>query len=74
MKDEFKAGIVAAILIMAVAVLFSSMLNRSQNVIPLFLVPAFLFAGYAVGSAGFKAWAAMTIAITVLLALLYALP
>ena len=74
MKDEFKAGIVAAVLIMAVAVLFSSILNRSQNVIPLLLVPAFLFTGYAVGSAGFKAWAAMTIAITVLLALLYALP
>ena len=74
MKDEFKAGIVAAILIMAVAVLFSSMLNRSQNVIPLLLVPAFLFVGYAVGNAGFKTWAAMTVAITVLLALLYALP
>jgi len=74
MKDEFRAGIVAAILIMAVAVLFSAVLNRSQNVIPLFLVPAFLFAGYAVGNAGFKVWAAMSIAITILLALLYALP
>ena len=74
MKNEFKAGIVAAILIMAVAVLFSSVLNKSQNVVPLFLVPAFLFAGYAVADAGFKVWAAMTIALTVLLALLYALP
>lgn len=74
MKDEFKAGIVAAILIMGVAVLFSSVLNRSQNVIPLFLIPALLYAGYAVGNAGFKVWAGMTIAITVLLALLYALP
>ena len=73
MKNEFKAGIVAAILIMGVAVLFSSVLNRSQNVIPLFLVPAFLFAGYAVGSSGFKVWATMTVAITVLLTLLYAL-
>ena len=74
MKNEFKAGIVAAILIMAVAVLFSSVLNKSQNVVPLFLVPAFLFAGYAVADAGFNVWAAMTIALTVLLALLYALP
>ncbi|MBE9506257.1 MAG: hypothetical protein IMY84_05515 [Chloroflexi bacterium] len=74
MKNEFKAGIVAAILIMAVAVLFSSVLNKSQNVVPLFLVPAFLFAGYAVGDAGFKVWAAMTIALTILLAVLYALP
>ena len=74
MKDVFKAGILTAILIMGVAVLFSSVLNRSQNVIPILLVPAFLFAGYAVGNAGFKAWAIMTIGMTVLLALLYALP
>ena len=74
MKNEFKAGIVAAILIMGVAVLFSSVLNKSQNVVPLLLVPAFLFAGYAVGEAGFKVWAAMTITLTVLLAVLYALP
>jgi hypothetical protein len=74
MKDEFKAGILAAVLTMGVAVLFSSVLDRSQNVVPLLLVPAFLFTGYAVGNAGFKAWAATTVAITILLALLYALP
>jgi len=73
MKDEFKAGIVAAILIMAVAVLFSAVLNRPQRVIPLVAVPALLFAGYGVAQAGFKVWAATTIAVTVLLALLYAL-
>ena len=48
--------------------------STEQDVIPLFLVPAFLFAGYAVADAGFKVWAAMTIAITILLTLLYALP
>ena len=74
MKNEFKAGIVATVLIMGMAVIFSGFLNRSQNVLPLFLAPALLFAGYAVGSSGFKVWAAMTIAITVLLALLYAIP
>jgi hypothetical protein len=73
MKNEFKAGILAAGLIMIVAVLFSSVLNKSQEVVPLFLVPAFLYAGYAIGEAGFKAWAVMTVAITVLLVLLYAL-
>jgi hypothetical protein len=73
MKNEFKAGILAALLIMAVAILFSGVLNKSQEVVPLFLVPAFLYAGYAVHGAGFKAWAIMTVAITVLLALLYAL-
>ena len=74
MKNEFRAGIVAAVLIMVVAVLFSAVLNKSQNVVPLFLVPAFLFAGYAVGHAGFKVWAVMTIALTALLTLLYAMP
>jgi len=74
MKNEFKAGILTAILIMGVAVLFSSVLNRSQSVVPLLLVPAFLFAGYAASNAGFKVWATMTVAITAMLALLYALP
>lgn len=74
MKNEFKAGVVAAILIMGVAVLFSGLLNRSQEVVPLFLVPAFLYAGYAVATTGFKVWAAMTISITVLLVMLYAIP
>jgi len=74
MKDETKAAIVAAILILGVAVLFSTVLNASQNVVPLFLVPAFLFAGYAVRNGGFKMWAILTVAITLLLAALYALP
>lgn len=74
MKNELKAGIVAAILIIGIAVLFRSMLDKPQNVVPLFLVPAFLYAGYAVSSAGFKVWAIMTVVITVLLAVLHALP
>jgi len=74
MKNDVRAGILAAVLIMAVAVLFSLVLNKSQSVVPLFLVPAFLFAGYAVANAGFRIWATMTITITVLLALLYAMP
>ena len=74
MKNEFKAGILTAILIVAVAVLFSAVLNKSQSVVPLFLVPAFLFAGYAVSKADFKVWATMTISITVLLTLLYIVP
>ena len=73
MKNEFKAGILSAGLIMIVAVLFSVVLDKSQEVVPLFLVPAFLYAGYAIGEAGFKAWAVMTVAITALLVLLYAL-
>lgn len=74
MKNNVKSGLVAAILIMGVAILFSGVLNKPSDVVPLFLVPAFLYAGYAVQPAGFKVWAVMTISITILLALLYALP
>ena len=74
MKNEFKAGLIAAVLIMGVAVLFSGILDKQSDVVPLFLVPAFLYAGYAVQPAGFKAWAVMTISITILLAMLYAIP
>ncbi len=74
MKDETKAGIVAAVLTIGVAVLFGSVLNRPQNVVPLFLVPAFLFVGYAVNAGGFKMWAILTVAIMMLLVALYALP
>lgn len=74
MKNEFKAGLIAAVLIMGVAVLFSGILDKQSDVVPLFLVPAFLYAGYAVQPAGFKVWAVMTISITILLAMLYAIP
>jgi hypothetical protein len=74
MKNEFKAGLVAAALVLGVAALFSGLLNKSQDVVPLFLVPAFLYAGFAVAPAGFKVWAAMTISVTVLLVMLYAIP
>ena len=74
MKNDVKAGLVAAVLIMGVAVLFSALLNKPSDVVPLFLVPAFLYAGYAVQPAGFKVWVVMTISITVLLTMLYAIP
>lgn len=45
MRNEVKAGIVAAVLIMGVAVLFRSVLNKPQDVVPLFMIPAFVYMG-----------------------------
>jgi hypothetical protein len=73
MRNELKAAIVTAILILGTAVVFRSVLNKAQDVVPLFLVPAFLYAGYGIASAGFKAWLTLTLAVTLALAIVYAL-
>ena len=74
MRNEIKAAIVTAVLIMGIAVLFRSVLNKAQDVVPLFLVPAFLYVGYLIAPAGFKAWLILTVAVSIALAVVYALP
>jgi len=74
MTDEAKASIISAVLMIGVAVLFATVLHKTQNVVPLFLVPLFLFAGYAVSKGGFKLWVILTTIVTTLLAIVYALP
>ncbi len=74
MRNELKAAIVTAVLILGTAVLFRRVLNKAQDVVPLFLVPAFLYVGYVIASAGFKAWLILTLTVTVALAVVYALP
>lgn len=74
MRDEVKAAIVTAVLIFAFAIVFKSVLAKPQNVVPLFLVPAFFYFGYVAGQRGFKVWLAGTLAITIALGILYALP
>ena len=43
MRSEMKAAIATAVLIMGIAVLFRSVLNKAQDVVPLFMVPAFVY-------------------------------
>jgi hypothetical protein len=74
MRNEIKAAIVTAVLILGIAVLFRSVLSKPQDVVPLFLIPVFLYAGYIIAPAGFKAWLILTVAVSVALAVLYALP
>ena len=73
MRDEAKAAIVTGVLIFACAIVFKSVLAKSQNVVPLFLVPVFFYFGYVAGQRGFKVWLAGTLAITIALGILYAL-
>jgi len=74
MKSEVRAAVVTALLTSAIAFVFTSVLRASQNVVPLFLVPVLLYAGYAVATGGFKLWLAVTLALSLGLALLYAVP
>jgi len=64
---------ITAVLTLAVAVVFSSVLNEPQDVVPLFLVPTFLYTGYITGKASPRVWIVVTVSITLALAILYAL-
>jgi len=74
MIEKLAMPIVTAILTLAVVVVFHSVLNEPQDVVPLFLVPIFLYIGYITVKASPKVWIGVTVAITLALALLYALP
>jgi hypothetical protein len=63
---------VAAVLTLGVAVVFRSALGKPQDVVPLYLVPVFLYMGYITAKAP-KLWIGLTIVITVALVILYAL-
>ena len=74
MRNEIRAAIVTALLTMGIAFVFTSVLRTSQNVVPLFLVPVLLYAGYAVASVGFKLWLAVALVLSLGLAVLFAMP
>jgi len=73
MTEKLVIPIVSAVLALAVAVVFRNILNVSQDVVPLFLVPIFLYVGYITGKASLKVWIGVTVAITLALSILYAL-
>jgi hypothetical protein len=73
MRRAFIPAIVTAVLILAIVVVFKNILHKPSEVVPLFLVPALLYIGYLTSKLP-KVWMLTTIAITVLMAILYALP
>ena len=72
MKDETKILIVAFVLPLLLAIFFKNVVHKSQDVVPLFLVPILLWTGYITGKAGAKTWIGITLLITVAMAILYA--
>lgn len=74
MIEKLAIPAVTAVLTLAVAIIFRSVLNEPQNVVPLFLVPILLYTGYITIKAGPMVWIGVTVAITLALAILYALP
>jgi hypothetical protein len=74
MRNEIRAAVATAILTSAIAFVFTSVLHASQSVVPLFLVPVFLYAGYAVATCGFKLWLAVTLVLSLGMVVLYAMP
>lgn len=67
----FRAVITGA-LIIGIAVVFRNVLHKSPDMVPLYLVPIFFYIGYLTSKSP-KTWMGITIAITVALAILYAL-
>jgi hypothetical protein len=72
MEKNTWPALVAGVLTLAVAIIFKSFYFKTQSSIPLFLVPTLLYVGYLVGRSP-KIWMALTTAITVALAVLYAM-
>lgn len=73
MIEKLVMPTVTAVLTLVVAVVFRSVLNEPQDVVPLLLVPIFLYTGYITGKASPKVWIGVTVTITLALAILYAL-
>ena len=73
MINKLAIPIVSAVLALAVAVVFRSVLNEPQDVVPLFLVPIFLYTGYITSKASPKVWIGVTVTITLALSIVYAL-
>ena len=74
MIKKLAIPIVSAVLALAVAVVFRSVLNEPQDVVPLYLVPIFLYTGYITGKASPMVWIGVTVATTLALSIVYALP
>ena len=71
-KDETKLGIIAAVLMFGIVVLFKNVIHKPLDVTPLYLIPMFLYIGYITGKASAKVWIGVTLFITLAMAVLYA--
>ena len=71
MKEDTKILVVAFILPLLLAIFFKNIVYKPQDVIPVSLVPIYLWMGYITGKGGAKVWIGVTLFITLALAALY---
>lgn len=71
MIEKVAIPIVSAALPLAMVVVFRSVPNEPQDVVPLLLVPILLYVGYMTGKAGPKVWIGVAVAITLALSIVY---
>lgn len=73
MKSNVMPVAVTVVLTAVVVLVFRVLMHRSLDVVPLFLVPVFFYIGYLTGKS-YEIWTGTTVAITVVLVLLYVFP
>jgi len=72
MKDETKTAIVVFVLLLLLVIFFKNVVHKPIDVVPLYLIPVFLWIGYVIRGAGTKVWFGITLFITLAMAILYA--
>jgi len=72
MKDETKTAIVVFVLLLLLVIFFKNVVHKPIDVVPLYLIPIFLWIGYVTGRVGAKLWMGMTLFLTLAMAVLYA--
>jgi len=72
MKDETKTLIVTFVLLLLLVIFFKNVVHKPIDVVPLYLIPIFLWIGYVTGRVGAKLWMGMTLFLTLAMAILYA--
>jgi len=72
MKDGTKILIVAFVLPLLLVIFFKNVVHKPLDVVPLYLIPIFLWIGYGIRKAGAKTWIGITLLITLAMAVLYA--
>ena len=72
MTGDIKILIVAFVLPLLLVIFFKNIVHKPTDVVPLFLIPTFLWTGYITGKGGAKVWIGVTLSITIAMAILYA--
>jgi hypothetical protein len=73
LKSNLMPVMITIVLTALIVLMFRVLMHRSLDVVPLFLVPFFFYIGYLTSKSN-EIWMGVTIAVTVVLVLLYVFP